>query len=110
MFRIYYADGSTFDGDAFNAPFFGVLLILEKDKEHGRRIVSNGDYYVWENTRWRAKDFIGMIDYLQQPGAKRVIAGRMVDNDAWNAAYAIADSDPDFPIRTAHHFHEKKPR
>lgn len=107
MFRVYYDDGSTFDGDPFDAPFWGVLVIVEADAEHGRRIVSNGDYYVWEN-RWRAKDFIGMIDYLQQPGPRKVICGRMVDNERFFEAYKRAEADPDFPTRTAYGAFEQR--
>jgi len=41
-FRVYYSDGSTYDGVVENAPIYEVLLILEKDKLHGRRIVFGG--------------------------------------------------------------------
>jgi hypothetical protein len=102
VFRIYYDDGSTFDGDPFDAPFWGVLIIVEKDRDHGRRIVSNGDYYVWIDGRWRAKDHIGLIDYLQQPGHRKAVCGRMVENDHFTAVYMRADADPDFPARTAY--------
>ena len=99
-YRIYYADGSTFDADPFDAPFFGVLAIVERDPDHGRRVISNGDYYVWEG-RWRNVDFIGMVDYLQMPGAKKVIAGRLVHNDEWNEIFRRARNDPDFPEQLA---------
>ena len=105
MFRIYYADGSTFDGEPFDAPFFGVLCIVEKDADHGRRIVTQGDYYVWES-RWRNVDFIGLVDYLAQPGNRKVICGRLVDNDTWNATIKRANEDPDFPERTGTHSYE----
>ena len=104
-FRIYYADNSTFNADPFDAPFFGVLFVVETDAEHGRRLVSNGDYYVWDG-RWWARDFIGMIDYLQQPGPKKVICGRMVANDEWNRIRAIAEKDADFPARTGYGTYE----
>jgi hypothetical protein len=105
MFKVFYADGSTYTGDAFDAPAWGVLLIAETDKDHGRRIVSNGDYYVWEE-RWRAKDFVGLIDYLAQPGPRKVLIGRMVDNEIWNETFKRANEDADFPARTGYGFHE----
>lgn len=100
MFRVYYADGSTFDGDPFEAPGLGVLLVVEKDEEHGRRIVSGGDYFVW-NERWWAVDQMGMIDYLLQPGPRKVLIGRMVSNEDYRKVYTAADTDADFPVRTA---------
>jgi hypothetical protein len=109
MFRIYYADGSTFDGDPFEAPGLGVLLIVERDIEHGRRIVSGGDYFVWRDSRWFSADQIGMLDYLLQPGPRKVIVGRMVDNETYRNVYIAADSDPEFPTRTAYHVFERKP-
>ena len=106
-FRVYYADGSTFDGDAFNAPAMNVLMIVELDKDHGRRIVSGGDYYVWDG-QWFAVDKEGMFQYLCDAGPRRVLIGRMVDNERWTAIYRRADSDPDFPARTAYGVFERK--
>jgi hypothetical protein len=70
MYRIYYADGEIYSDDPFNAPGLGVLLVVESDPEHGRRIVSGGDYFVWDDGRWWPKDQIGLIDYLLQPGPR----------------------------------------
>jgi hypothetical protein len=84
-------------------------VIVEKDQDHGRRIVSNGDYYVWEN-RWRNVDFVGMIDYLHRPGPRKVLCGQYVDNDLWNATFKRAREDADFPVKTGYGFHEPKER
>ncbi len=81
-FRIYYDGGATYDGDPYNAPGMGALLIVEKDPEHGRRIVQGGDFFVWQGDRWRAVDQWGMMDYILQPGPRKVLIGRMVDNDS----------------------------
>jgi hypothetical protein len=99
-FKIFYADGSTYAGDVYDAPAFGVLLILESDKAHGRRTVASGDYYVWDG-QWFPVDVVGLIDYLARPGAKKVVFGRLVDNDSWNRAWAMAEADKDIPTRTA---------
>ena len=107
MFRVYYHGGETFSGNAFDAPFFGVLLILETDREHGRRMISEADYYVWEDGRWWGKDQIGLIDYLSTPGEKKVICGRMVSNEDYASARKAADSDEDFAERTGYHVYEK---
>lgn len=99
-FRIYYADQSPYDGDPFHAPIWGVLAIVEPDKNSGRHIVHNGDYYGWDGAHWWPLDYPGMLDYLAQPGPRRVLVGRLVDDDTWTRVYNQADNDPDFPKRT----------
>lgn len=108
-FRIYYADNTTYDGDPFQAPALGVLVIVEKDPDHGRRIVAGKDYFVWTGERWYTVDYIGMIDYLIIPGPKRVLIGRTVPNQQWYDTFKKADEDPDFPTRTAWGSDECKP-
>ena len=107
-FRIYYDGGATYDGDPFDAPAWGALAIVQEHKEHGREIVSNKDYFVWMNSRWMGVDWIGMIDYLQQNGARKVLFGRMVPNDHFNDITKLANEDEDFPIRTAWGVYENK--
>jgi len=102
-FRVYYHDQAPYDGQAWLAPAFGVLAIVERDAEHGRRIVSNGDYYVWDDAeqRWYPMDYIGLVDYLARPGAKRVLFGRLVSDEDYREVWMQANADPDFPPRTA---------
>jgi len=102
-YKVYYADESTYTGEPWNAPAFGVLVIVEKDLDHGRRLVSAKDYYVWDekNERWWSVDFIGMVDYLGFPGRKRVLFGRTVPNEEWYKIMGLANNDKDFPTRTA---------
>lgn len=101
-FRIYYDDSAVYAGDPYKAPALGVLVIVEKDPDSGRRLVSAKDYYVWDEkeSRWWSVDYIGMIDYLIQPGKKRVLFGRTVESKKWYEVMRIANEDPDFPIRT----------
>lgn len=106
-FRVYYADKSTYDGDPFGAPALDALVIVESDQEHGRRIVSGGDYFVWEDGRWWAVDQIGMLSYLVRLGARRILVGRMVSNELYREIYIAANEDPDFPERTAYGAFEK---
>lgn len=100
-FRIYYDGGSTYDGAPENAPAFGVLVIVQVDKEHGRELVQGKDYFVWKDNKWYTVDFVGMVDYLQTPGWKRVLFGRMVNQDEWYKVCRKANEDPDLPPRTA---------
>ena len=107
-FRIYYDGGATYAGDPWNAPAWGVLCIVEADSEHGRRIACNGDYYIWRDERWWDVDFIGLIDYLAQSGARKVLIGRLVSNDEYGRVYQAANNDPDFVPHTAYGNQEKR--
>lgn len=106
-FRVYYDGGATYDGDPFDAPAFGVLVIVEKDANHGRHVVATKDYFVWNGSRWLSVDFIGMLDYLAQPGHKRVLFGRLVEDEYFYTVFRRANEDPDFPARTAWGYNEK---
>ena len=60
--RIYYADGSTFDGEGDpDIPLgkcFGVQIIVQPDDHHRWEFLSFGDYYLWreDKTRWLGVD------------------------------------------------------
>ena len=103
-FRIYYHDRQPYDGLAWLAPAFGVLVIVERDTEHGRRLVHNGDFYAWDalQQRWWPLDFSGLLDYLACPGPRKVLFGRLVSNTDFAKTYRKAEADPHFPLRTAH--------
>ena len=106
-FRIYYDGGETYEGAPENAPAFGVLVIIENDKDSGRRLVMSKDYFCWVGDHWLNTDQIGMWDYLQQPGWKKVLFGRMVDNDYWYSVVKRANETTDFPARTNWGFNER---
>lgn len=101
MYRIYYDDGTTYQGDPYNAPAFGVLVIIEDDPEAGRVLIENGDYYCYREARWYAMDIIGLFDYLASPGEKKVIFGRIVPNELFREVHKHAMEDTDFPKKTA---------
>lgn len=103
LYRIYYDGGSVYSGDVWNAPSFGVLVIVERDIDHGRRLVAEKDYYIWDvdNSRWWAVDYMGLIDYLARPGYRKVLFGRTVPNEEWYRVYTRANFDPDFATRSA---------
>lgn len=108
QFKVYYDNGATYTGDPFLAPALRVLVIVEENQEHGRKLVSGGDYYVWEKEHWYAVDYPGMIQYLVSPGPRRVLLGIMVEGNLWNATMKEARNDPDFPSQTAYHVYENK--
>lgn len=104
MFKIYYADGSVYSGDPYSAPVLGVILILESDENHGRRIIQNADYYCLEDRgegeQWWESDFVGLVDYLITPGPKRILIGRLVPNSVHQKIFDLAYADKDFPEKT----------
>ena len=100
-FRIYYDDLEPYSGPVFEAPGLGVLCIVELDRDHGRRLVTQGDYYVWRDGRWYGVDYPGLVDYLLQAGPRKVLLGRLVERERFYRAVRQAEEDPDFPVRTA---------
>ena len=109
-FKIYYLGGRTYVGAIENAPTNFVLLIIVPDKEHGRRIISGGDVYIYNdaNGRWSATDLLGFTQEIQLPGLYRIFLGVMAGSDEWNAAMRDARNDPEFPTQTALHYYERK--
>lgn len=108
-YRIYYSDGTTYSGPVASCPIWEVLLIVERDRDNGRKIVSSGDFYTYTGGRWMAVDYFGMMQYLARDGMeKRVLVGVMVDSDKWNAAMRRAYNDPDFPKKTGHAMYEHR--
>lgn len=108
MYKIFYDDGSTYTGNPENAPVFGVLVIVEDDKDYGRRMVHHFDYYCWDNRgdsmQWFPSDFTGLIDYLSSPGFKRVLIGRYVSDKLFTKIFTTALNDKDFKPITGINF------
>jgi hypothetical protein len=96
--RIFY-DGSEWydsnDGGPETAPARGVQVIVQDHREHRAEIVTGGDYYVWRDERWWATDIIGLWDYLCMDGWKRVLFGRMIVQDEYNAVVKEATATRD---------------
>lgn len=108
-FKVYYSDGSTHSSqDPFTTPVPFVVAIVQIDKLHGRKVVAGDDYYVWDKTYWRGTDLIGMYQYLQEDGARRVLLGVMVDENQWQDIMRLANNDSDFPKRTAYGRDERR--
>jgi hypothetical protein len=91
-FRIYYDDGSTFDGeteaDAVNARAYGVIIIAMENpaKAKGFGVIKGRDMYIWKHGRFWANDESGFYDYLfHHRGVRVVLFGRTIDEDAYNA-------------------------
>ena len=100
-FRVYYSDGSTFDGDPESAPGLGVVVIVQDDPDVGRMVMARWDFYCWHQGQWWGHDLTGLMDCLALPGFNRVLIGRTVSQERWQAINAAALADPDFAPKSA---------
>ena len=104
LYRIYYADGSTYDsnqGKPWEAPGLGVLVIVQEHRIQGERayLQHMADYYVWKDNRWQGCDLFYIWQYLlvnRTDFPKAVLAGETVINDIYTKAVCMAKDDPDF--------------
>jgi hypothetical protein len=104
QWRIYYADGSTFDnlqGEPWDAPATRVLIIVQKDPEasNGAYVQWMTDYYLWKLGRWYAKDYGALLFYWFInifPHQRACLAGETVDNNTWKEITTKAKTDPEF--------------
>lgn len=90
---IYYGDGTTYEGPVELAPARDVQVIAQVDRALGWIAASGTDYYVWRDGRWFGVDKFGLFDYLIAPGWKRVLFGRMLTAEEYNAVWARVTAD-----------------
>lgn len=93
MWRIYYGDGSTFEGRWEDAPTWNVVDVMQIDPITDRPYHQSGhDYYIQREGKIVGVDFIGLIDYLiNEFGVVKV--GRTIDTKRFLAIRAQADKD-----------------
>jgi hypothetical protein len=92
-FKIYYDDGTTFEGDPMDAPQTGVQVIAGWGEQ--RYLAHSRDYYVWRSGRFDAADIGGFWDYLlMHKGPRIVLFGRTMarEDDYW-ATVSRADKE-----------------
>jgi hypothetical protein len=98
QWRIYYADGSTFDntqGLPQDAPALGVIAI-KHFIENEWRLQAFADYYIWEvGSEWWGADQSGFWQYLFKPGLKVVKFGTNIKDEPFQKIMAIAREDTD---------------
>ena len=109
--RIYYGDGSTYEGDsdkdAFAAPCISAIILKqETDNDRGYTRRNNPKYLVWERIglsdgtileegRWGAKDDdIGLYNYFfTHVGPQKVLIGVEIHDDTFVDISRKVDSD-----------------
>ena len=114
--RVYYADGSTFDGegDGSIVPFgqrFEVQIIVQSDKDHGRELVHFADYYLWrsDKSRWVgvAGDMSAMVALTKHTKEITCLMwGSQMDPYEWAEVQRQANTDPGFPRKTGQRVHD----
>jgi hypothetical protein len=108
LWRIFYTDGSTYsntDGSPYDAPPDGVQVIVKSDKDNGRFLVAQRDYYWFDHRRqqWFGGDIGGFWQHLRKPGPAKVLFGEFVTNEEYQACVSAALADPDFQPKSARH-------
>ncbi len=92
MWRIYYADGSTFDGEGHpKIPLgkcFQVQIIVQPDAHHRWQFLSFGDYYLWRSDKQRwfgiAGDLSAMMALtVDTPGITCLLWGSAMGDLEW---------------------------
>lgn len=98
LWRIYYADGSTFDsnqGSEKDAPTIGVICI-KHFIENEWRLSAFRDYYLWEvDNEWWSADAPGFWQYMFKPGVKVVKFGTNIQDEPFEKIMAEARADTD---------------
>ena len=99
--RIYYADGSTFDssmGGPADAPALGGVCILQRDAD-GRNVelLREKDYYSHDGVRWVPHDesgvWVRLFSRLRMDG---LIVGIMLRPEQYQHIIRRAKADADF--------------
>lgn len=105
--RIYYADGSTFDGEGTpNIPLekrFQVQVILQPDHDHHHQALRFADYYYWrsDKKRWHGVEGTvgGMMAYtIDAELIPCFLWGSYVDPATWQEIERRALCDSEFPV------------
>ena len=107
--RIYYGDGSVYDGasdeDAYHAPVLNVqILKQEADNERGFTLRHGCSFFCWEDKpvpRWSGKsDVFGLQDYYSyKEGPQKVLIGREIYDETYQEICRQAVADGPFKER-----------
>ena len=96
MWCIWYVDGTTFssdDGNPEDAPGAGVVVIAQDGGSHDDPYVTGGqqwktvsgyDWYIYDQGFWFSTNMQGLTQYITEPGAKIIKAGRWVPPAVYN--------------------------
>lgn len=98
--RIYYGDGTTYEGDPFHAPGLNVQLIKQEcGNERGFKLIHNKNHYVWSpfgDPGWHGvADDWGLMDYIAHSnGPQKILIGRVCPDKAYEEICRKAVEEP----------------
>lgn len=99
--RIYYADGSTFDssmGLPHEAPSDRFICAVGFDEADRRYIMHGCDWYAFHADQWWPfHTFDGLVNHLRHHGVYAFKTGETITRTAYEELMAAADGDHDFP-------------
>jgi len=111
-FRIYYGDGTTFEGQAEDAPADNVQAIVWNDPNRGshhvgRIVLHEYDLYIYSDPiGWHGTDkYFDLIQHLQQGcgvgGVRAVLTGRWIPWNKYQLIVTQATSDAGFDPKSS---------
>lgn len=88
--KVFYADGSTYDSEEGGRPEArGVQAIVQDHPRVNKEIVTGADYYIRDpEGRWIGVDLFGLYDWLVDVGL--VLFGRMVTTEEYRELFKRA--------------------
>lgn len=101
FWRIYYADGSTFDntmGAPHETPSTGFVCARGYDETGVRYIMHGWDHYRFDKAseQWWGCDLVGVLCAARLRTLNAYIEGQTVTKSQYNALMKRAHDDPDF--------------
>jgi hypothetical protein len=86
--RVYYRDGSTFEGtldDPNVWPVLDVQAVVFEDEHTGFINDSSPEgYWIYRDGRWFGSDTMGFWAYMHTPGPKYVLFGSTMTREDWS--------------------------
>lgn len=112
LWRIWYEDVSSYcnlDGSPENAPYEGVVAIVQHNEKMNRVVSKGWNYYYWRRDEetgawgWCGADQRGQVDqFARRPHDSRALKiGWMVGTPRFEKIMEAARSDPDFRPQSA---------
>ena len=87
--RIYYGDGSVYEGPPEDAPTQNVQAIAWNDPERGaadlgRVVLSQWDLYIYSDIGWHGTNkYADLVRHVQRGTVKAVLEGQWIDRNTW---------------------------
>lgn len=107
-FRIYYGDGSTYEGPIAGASPVDVQCIVVPDcrgsaYEVGRLVLHSWDFYLYAEGSWLGLNgTVDLVDHLLFRSVEKVLKGRMIPHEKYEEILTRANKEKGFPRKSGH--------